>query len=41
VDGDRDVRQASTAADLALVTRLADALPEIAFRWQAVEAGVG
>src|SRR5450759_4449588 len=34
-----DVRRASTAADLALVTRLADALPEIAFLWQGVEAG--
>lgn len=32
-------RRASTAADLRLVTRLADALPEIGFLWQGVEAG--
>jgi len=32
-------RRASTEADLAAVTRLADALPEIAFLWQGVEAG--
>jgi len=39
LDPETDVRRASTAADLALVTRLADALPEIAFLWQGVEAG--
>ncbi len=32
-------RRSSTEADLAAVTRLADALPEIAFLWQGVEAG--
>ena len=32
-------RRPSTEADLAQVTRLADALPEIAFLWQGVEAG--
>lgn len=32
-------RRPSTAADLAAVTRLADALPEIAFLWQGAEAG--
>lgn len=32
-------RRASTEADLAQVTRLADALPEIAFLWQGAEAG--
>ena len=32
-------RRPSTEADLADVTRLADALPEIAFLWQGVEAG--
>jgi trimethylamine--corrinoid protein Co-methyltransferase len=32
-------RRASTAADLAAVTRLADALPEIGFLWQGAEAG--
>jgi trimethylamine--corrinoid protein Co-methyltransferase len=39
LDPETDVRRPSTAADLALVTRLADALPEIAFLWQGVEAG--
>jgi trimethylamine--corrinoid protein Co-methyltransferase len=32
-------RRPSTEADLAAVTRLADALPEIAFLWQGAEAG--
>ena len=32
-------RRPSTEADLADVTRLADALPEISFLWQGVEAG--
>ncbi len=32
-------RRPSTEADLARVTRLADALPEVAFLWQGVEAG--
>jgi trimethylamine--corrinoid protein Co-methyltransferase len=32
-------RRASTGADLELVTRLGDALPEIAFLWQGAEAG--
>ncbi len=32
-------RRPSTEADLAQVTRLADALPEIAFLWQGAEAG--
>jgi trimethylamine--corrinoid protein Co-methyltransferase len=32
-------RRPSTEADLAVVTRLADGLPEIAFLWQGVEAG--
>lgn len=36
---DTGVRRPSTEADLAQVTRLADALPEIAFLWQGVEAG--
>lgn len=39
LDPETDVRRASTAVDLALVTRLADALPEIAFLWQGEEAG--
>lgn len=39
LDPETDVRRASTADDLVLVTRLADALPEIAFLWQGVEAG--
>jgi trimethylamine--corrinoid protein Co-methyltransferase len=39
LDPQTGLRRASTAADLALVTRLADALPEIAFLWQGVEAG--
>ncbi len=33
------LRRPSTGADLALVTRIADALPEIGFLWQGVEAG--
>ncbi len=32
-------RRASTAADLATLTRLADAMPEIGFLWQGAEAG--
>jgi trimethylamine--corrinoid protein Co-methyltransferase len=39
LDLETGVRRASTEADLAQVTRLADALPEIAFLWQGVEAG--
>jgi trimethylamine--corrinoid protein Co-methyltransferase len=39
LDPETGTRRASTAADLALVTRLADALPEIGFLWQGVEAG--
>jgi trimethylamine--corrinoid protein Co-methyltransferase len=39
LDLDTGVRRPSTEADLAQVTRLADALPEIAFLWQGVEAG--
>jgi trimethylamine--corrinoid protein Co-methyltransferase len=39
VDLDTGERRSSTEADLAQVTRLADALPEIAFLWQGVEAG--
>jgi trimethylamine--corrinoid protein Co-methyltransferase len=39
LDPETDIRRASTADDLALVTRLADGLPEIAFLWQGVEAG--
>jgi trimethylamine--corrinoid protein Co-methyltransferase len=39
LDPESGERRASTAADLALVTRLGDALPEIAFLWQGVEAG--
>jgi len=39
VDLETGVRRPSTEADLAEVTRLADALPEIAFLWQGVEAG--
>ena len=39
LDPETNARRASTADDLALVTRLADALPEIAFLWQGVEAG--
>jgi trimethylamine--corrinoid protein Co-methyltransferase len=39
LDPGTGVRRSSTEADLAEVTRLADALPEIAFLWQGVEAG--
>ena len=39
LDLDTGLRRASTEADLVQVTRLADALPEIAFLWQGVEAG--
>ncbi len=39
LDPETDVRRPSTTADLVLVSRLADALPEIAFLWQGVEAG--
>jgi trimethylamine--corrinoid protein Co-methyltransferase len=39
VDLETGERRSSTEADLAQVTRLADALPEIAFLWQGVEAG--
>ncbi len=39
VDLETGARRPSTEADLAAVTRLADALPEIAFLWQGVEAG--
>ena len=39
LDLETGVRRPSTEADLAQVTQLADALPEIAFLWQGVEAG--
>ncbi len=39
IDPATGARRPATAADLALVTRLADALPEIGFLWQGVEAG--
>jgi trimethylamine--corrinoid protein Co-methyltransferase len=39
LDQETGVRRPSTEADLAQVTRLADALPEISFLWQGVEAG--
>jgi len=39
LDLETGIRRPSTEADLAQVTRLADALPEIAFLWQGVEAG--
>ncbi len=39
LDPETGVRRASTEADLVQVTRLADALPEISFLWQGVEAG--
>jgi len=39
LDLETGVRRPSTEADLAQVTRLADALPEISFLWQGVEAG--
>lgn len=38
VDPETGKRRASTAADLGMATRVADALPEIAFVWQAVAA---
>jgi trimethylamine--corrinoid protein Co-methyltransferase len=38
VDHETGERRASTKADLALVTRVADALPQIGFQWQAVAA---
>ena len=39
LDPETGDRRPGTAADLALVTRLGDALPEIGFLWQGVEAG--
>jgi len=39
LDLETGARRPSTEKDLAQVTRLADALPEIAFLWQGVEAG--
>ncbi len=39
LDLETGARRSSTEADLAEVTRLADALPEISFLWQGVEAG--
>lgn len=39
LDLETGLRRPSVEADLAQVTRLADALPEIAFLWQGVEAG--
>ena len=39
LDLETGLRRSSTDADLAQVTRLADALPEISFLWQGVEAG--
>ncbi len=39
LDLESGIRRSSTEADLAQVTRLADALPEISFLWQGVEAG--
>ena len=39
VDLDTGVRRATTLADLATVSRLADAVPEIGFLWQSAEAG--
>jgi trimethylamine--corrinoid protein Co-methyltransferase len=39
LDAETGERRPSTAADLVAVTRLADALPEIAFLWQGAEAG--
>jgi len=39
LDPETGRRRASTAADLELVTRVGDALPEIGFLWQGVEAG--
>jgi len=39
LDPDTGDRRPGTTADLELVTRLGDALPEIGFLWQGVEAG--
>lgn len=39
VDLDTGVRRATTLADLAMVSRLADAVPEIGLLWQSAEAG--
>ncbi len=39
VDLDTGGRRATTLADLAAVSRLADAVPEIGFLWQSAEAG--
>ncbi len=39
IDMETGGRRASTLDDLAAVSRIADALPEIGFLWQAVEAG--
>ena len=39
LDPETGRRRSSTAADLELVTRVGDALPEIGFLWQGVEAG--
>ena len=39
LDLETGIRRSSTEVDLAQVTRLADALPEISFLWQGVEAG--
>jgi len=39
LDPETGRRRPSTAADLELVTRIGDALPEIGFLWQGVEAG--
>lgn len=39
IDLDTGQRRASTKADLAQITRLADALPEIGFTWRSVSAG--
>ena len=39
LDPETGDRRPGTAADLALVTRLGDALPEIGFLWQGVEVG--
>jgi trimethylamine--corrinoid protein Co-methyltransferase len=38
LDHETDERRPSTKADLATITRVADALPEIGFQWQAVAA---
>ena len=39
LDLETGIRRSSTEVDLAQVTRLADALPEISFLWQGVKAG--